>query len=506
MLTWKIARRSASMVAAILLLATLIGLSISRAGAQQSAVTTYHGSPMRTGSFVTPGLTCEKARSLHLDPSFDAHFAGHVYAQPLFWQPPGSALGILIVATEDDTVLALDAKTGRTVWDKTLRAPVSRDALPCGNIDPLGITGTPVIDPQSQVLYVDAAVSGPSGPRHQVFALSLRNGSTMAGWPVDVADALKAAGLRFDPPDQNERGALTVLGDRVYVPFGGHFGDCGSYHGWVVGISISNPKDVKAWHTRAAGGGIWAPGGISSDGKSLYLATGNNMDTAQWEDGEAIIRLAPDLGRSERKADYFTPSNWHELDERDADLGGSNPLLFDIGTGSARRARVLALGKDGRAYLLDRDNLGGIGGELVARTVSMGRIITGPAAYSVAGGTFVAFGGEGADCPGGRVGGLTVLKIGVGQQPRISTAWCGVMRGRGSPIVTTTDGHSDPIVWIVGAEGDDRLHGFRGDKGEQLFTSGQIEGLRHFQTLIATNGRLYVAGDGRVYAFAFPAP
>jgi hypothetical protein len=88
----------------------------------------------------------------------------------------------------------------------------------------------------------------------------------------------------------------------------------------------------------------------------------------------------------------------------------------------------------------------------------------------------------------------------------MSTAWCGVLRGAGSPIVTTTDGRSDPIVWIVGAEGDGRLHGFRGDNGEPLFTSGSkdaMAGLRHFQTLIAADNRLFVAADGRLYAFAF---
>jgi hypothetical protein len=85
----------------------------------------------------------------------------------------------------------------------------------------------------------------------------------------------------------------------------------------------------------------------------------------------------------------------------------------------------------------------------------------------------------------------------------MSTAWCGALRGRGSPIVTTTDGHSNPIVWMLGAEGDDRLHAFRGDTGAAIFVSEPLSGLRHFQTLIATEGRLYVGGDRRIYAFKF---
>ena len=102
-----------------------------------------------------------------------------------------------------------------------------------------------------------------------------------------------------------------------------------------------------------------------------------------------------------------------------------------------------------------------------------------------------------------RDNGLTVLKIKTGSPPALSTAWCGAFRGEGSAIVTTTDGHSNPIVWIVGAEGDNWLHGFRGDTGEPIFTGQAMSGLRHFQTLIASQDRLYVGADGRVYAFVF---
>jgi hypothetical protein len=84
----------------------------------------------------------------------------------------------------------------------------------------------------------------------------------------------------------------------------------------------------------------------------------------------------------------------------------------------------------------------------------------------------------------------------------VSTAWCGALRGRGSPIATTTDGHSNPIVWMLGAEGDDRLHAFRGT-GETIFASEPLNDLRRFQTPIATQDRLYVAADGRIYAFKF---
>jgi outer membrane protein assembly factor BamB len=479
-------------------------LMLVSAASQAASVLTYHGKPDRSGNFTVPGLTWANARSVHLDQAFNAQVSGHIYGQPLYWEQPGSQSGTIIVATENDEVFALDSITGQQRWKTSLGNPIARDDLPCGDIDPLGITGTPVIDASKQALYLNAFVEQPNGPSHLVFGLSLSDGSVLSRWPVDVADALRANAQRFDPRTQNQRGALTILDGMVYVPFGGHFGDCGDYHGWVVGFPLDAPQSPRAWSTRAKGGGIWAPGGISSDGHSLYFATGNTFGANTWSDGEAVFRLAPDLHRTDQKQDFFAPSDWRTLDNRDADLGGTNPLPIYVTTNGTTQALVLALGKDGHAYLLDRENLGGIGGELVDRRVSTEPIRTAPATFPATDGAFVAFQGEGTDCPSRRGrGDLTVLHIRAGTPPIITTAWCGAVSGRGSPIVTTTDGHTDPIVWMLGAEADDRLHAFRGDTGEPLFTSEVLTGLRRFQTLIVAHHRIYVAADGHVYAFAF---
>ncbi len=486
------------------LVATLGALSCStRAGAQQRSILTYHGDVSRSGNLVVPSLTWERARSVHLDRAFDGRVTGHVYAQPLYWHGAGSNEGLLIVATEDNIVQALDAKTGKEVWRRSLGSPVPRSALRCGNINPLGITGTPVIDEATQAIYVDAAIEDRSGSSHQIFGLSLKDGSTLEGWPIDVASTLRAKDLTFNARDQNQRGALAILDDVLYVPFGGHFGDCGDYHGWVVGVSLHNPGKVISWQTRARGGGIWAPGGLSVAEHSLFAATGNTFGAKHWSDGEAVWRFAPDLHHSRDKADFFAPSDWQALDQRDADLGGTNPIPLDIPNKAGSQRLMLALGKDRRAYLLDRDNLGGIGGQLISQTVSEHSILTAPAVYPANGAVYVAFRGEGTSCPT-RDNGLTVLRIEAGSPPRMTTAWCGALRGAGSPVVTTTDGHANPIVWIVSAEGDNQLHGFRGNTGEPIFTSREaMSGVRHFQTLIAAKDRLYVAADGRIYAFSF---
>jgi hypothetical protein len=500
------------------------------AGAGPS-VLTYHAHEDRSGNFVVPKLTWDRARAIRLDENFQAHVSGKIYAQPLYWHPPGTQAAVLLVATEDNMVYALDAEHGQEIWSRSLGKSIPLSALDCGDVDPLGITGTPVIDASTQTLYVEAVIYDSSGPHHQVFALTLKDGSLLPGWPIDVADALKDQHQTFNPKNQNERGALIILDRTLYVPFGGHFGDCGEYHGRVVGISLDNPNKTMSWATRARGGGIWAPAGISSDGTSLFVATGNTMDAATWGDGEGVVRLAADLHKSEASTDFFAPANWKDLDEQDADLGGTAPIPLDLPSSSQRL--VLALGKDGRADLLDRRHLGGIGGGLTVATVSPDPIRTAPAAYPASDGVFVAFQGRGIDCPTqptwraslvramqnidshfGRLArrllntpqnALTVLKIRPGSPPTMTTSWCGALRGAGAPIVTTTDGHSNPVVWIVGAEGDDQLHGFKGDTGEPLFIDrGDVmHGLHHFQSLIATEDRLYVSADGQVYAFVF---
>ena len=234
----------------------VLAMSIAGTGYGQS-VPTYHANLERSGNIIVASLTWERARNIHLDPTFHPRIAGHFYAQPLYWRPQGAGAGQLLVATEDNNVYAIDAGSGREIWARSVGGPVPLSTLPCGNIDPLGITGTPVIDEAAQAIYAAAMVADPAGPHHRVFALSLKDGSVLPGWPVDVAEALAARGGRFNARDQNQRGALAILGGRVYVPYGGHYGDCGEYRGWVVGILLGDPHDVvsgppAAW---AAGSG-----------------------------------------------------------------------------------------------------------------------------------------------------------------------------------------------------------------------------------------------------------
>jgi outer membrane protein assembly factor BamB len=153
------------------------------AAAADYSVLTYHAHADRSGNFIVPKLTWDRARSLRLDENFQAHVSGKIYAQPLYWHPPGTGSANLLVATADNVVYALDARRGTEVWSRSLGTPVPLSTLDCGNIDPVGITGTPVIDESTQTMYLDADIYDSSGPHHRIFTLRLKDGSPLPGWP-----------------------------------------------------------------------------------------------------------------------------------------------------------------------------------------------------------------------------------------------------------------------------------------------------------------------------------
>jgi hypothetical protein len=482
----------------------VLALLVSLPAMAADNVVTYHNSIFRSGVYKTPALTLASAANVHLLSTFKPKVTGNIYAQPLFYQAQGTDHGIVIVATESNGVYALDGETGKTVWKVQLPASVPSSQLPCGNINPEGITGTPVIDPVAGVLYLDALIKTPKGPLQMIYALSLADGSAVANWPLDVQKAMASAGATFLSSTQGERSALLLSGGNLFVVYGGRYGDCGTYHGTVIQIQTQPPKLVASWQTRAQAGGIWAQGGIAGDGDSFFVTTGNTMGASTWMDGEAIIRLRLGLAHSTNKRDYFTPSNWQSLDDSDEDLGGTEALPISIAvSGESPALRVIAFGKDGNAYLTDRPNLGGVGGAIQVMQASTGAIRTAPAVFETPSATMVAYTNSGnSRCSSNNE---TMLNVAATGTSPMSIAWCKSLNGAGSPIVTTTDGSSNSIVWVLGAEGDNELHGFNARTGAIVFSgvNTSMNGLHHFQTIIATKNRFYVAGDNNVYAFAF---
>ncbi len=310
----------------------------------------------------------------------------------------------------------------------------------------------------------------------------------------------KFGSTTFNVAPQGERGALTVVNGWLYVGYGGLYGDCGNYHGWVVGVSLADPTTVQSWATTAQAGGVWSMGGVSSDGTNLFIATGNTMAAnGVWGGGDAIIRFASGAAFP-GTPDYFTPMNWVTLDNGDLDLGAA-PIPFTL-AGSTPAQLVIAFGKDGHAYLANPNNLGGVSDALAQPQVATNQIICAPALYTTPTATYVSYKGNGSLCTGGTSGALSTLKIVPGSPPTLAGSWCAA-GGNGSPMVTTTDGTNDAIVWSPGAETDDLLHGFDGDTGAVIFNGGgvKVPNMRRYNTPIAAKGRIFVAADNTVVAF-----
>ena len=510
------------------------GASSGSGGAASASVLQFHTSLQRDGVYTDPsmtttgtGATKTLAHPLTLATTFNPTITGSVYAQPLYVAAAPGGGEMFLVVTEQNHVMAVDG-TGATLWEHPSSAsdpinygtPVTNvgTALGCGNIDPLGITGTPVIDPGTNppTMYFDAMTLTAGVPTHKIYAVSIADGSIVSGWPVVVDTAVAG----FTSKGQNERGALTLLNGTVYVPYGGHFGDCGTYYGWVVGVSTSNPRSVKAFavasmfpmgSAAARQGGIWAVGGAASDGTALFVSTGNTGGATVWSGGEAVIRLAQGPAYTSASTNQFYPTEWMVDDQRDQDLGGANPVVFDMaGTDGGVHHLVAAPGKDGYLYVLNRDNLGGLAGQLSRTAVAMqntggnGSLNAGPAAFTTAQGTYVAYrinAGPGTGCPsgGGPTGGIGVARI-AGNPPTATVAWCSTEGGMGSPMVTTT-GHGDAIVW----DASNHLYGYDGDTGAKVYTGTDTmaTSIHKFNTPIDAAGRIVVATQGasRLYVF-----
>ena len=229
-----------------------------------------------------------------------------------------------------------------------------------------------------------------------------------------------------------------------------------------------------------------------------YVATGNTFNTGGvWSGGEAIIRFQPGPIFTGSPSDYWAPTNWQSLDNGDIDLGGSGPVLLDV-PGATPSSLVLALGKDGNAYLLDRSNLGGVSTPVASSHVSSSAIIQAAATYRTSQGTYVVFRASGSL--------LSAFRINPTNPPTITSVWSVTQSGVGSPFVTSTDGTNNMVVWSVGASGDQRLHGYDGDTGAVIFAGGGTNELMagthtYSTTGIVARGRIYVAADNKVYTF-----
>jgi polyvinyl alcohol dehydrogenase (cytochrome) len=264
---------------------------------------------------------------------------GAIYAQPVV---VGSRL---FVATEDDDVYALSVDTGQVLWHASIGTPLTDvvEYAGCGDIDPLGITSTPVADAANNTLYVVGEITNGADPptvHRELVGFDMATGKV-----VRTADADPTGG-GDSQINLQQRPGLVIDDGRVDVGFGGLFGDCGYYHGWVVGVSTTPGVANIEFDTTTggSGGAVWqggAPPSVDAAG-NLYVVTGNQNSQGTAGYYESVIKLSPTLVPEASFRDTAATG--------DKDFGTSTPLLLPDGT-------LFAVGKTDIGYVLEQSDL-----------------------------------------------------------------------------------------------------------------------------------------------------
>jgi outer membrane protein assembly factor BamB len=295
----------------------------------------YHGSPDHSGISTTMPAANRPLRRVQ-SPKLD----GAVYASPIVVR------GLTVVATEHNSVYAFD-QSYRQVWKRHIGSPSPASQRQCGNIDPLGITGTPVYDEGTHRIFVVTELGAPV--RHVLYALDLATGTVEWTKSVDLPDVTAR--------DMQQRGALAITGGRVWVPFGALAGDCGDYKGRVVGVPIDGGNDIVSYTppTRR-GGGMWNPAGPTVNAARNLLvvsANGAAFPGDSYDHTNSVIELNGDA----QFVDSFAPTDWAANNEGDVGLGSQGVALIG-------NAWAVLGGKSGPVYVLRQGHLGGIGGQV----------------------------------------------------------------------------------------------------------------------------------------------
>ena len=408
----------------------------------------YGGNPQRTNMAESAATAGPPSIAWH------AHLDGAVYGQPL-------VIGrTVIAATEHDTIFGLNASTGQIRWQRHVGTPVPLSALPCGDIDPLGITGTPVYDQANGLVY---AVAETAGYHHVLVGVSATDGAIRVERDIPTPDG--------QPRYDQQRPALALLGSYIYVAFGGLYGDCGPYRGSVVAVPASGSGDMLSFVVPTAReGAIWGPPGpVLGPSGMLYVSIGNGSPTSTTFDGsDAVLALTQSL----HVAGAFAPSTWRTDSQNDADLGSTQPALLGNGL------QLLALGKSGTAYLLDAARLGGVGGQIASLPVCSaygGAAVDGTTVYE--------------PC---QSGGMAAISAAGGQ---LQILWRGPSSAQGSPVV------AGGVVWVTDYAS--------GGLYEMDPTSGAVLGslplgvsLPHFASMSVSGNHGYIGAIDGVLAIA----
>jgi len=422
-----------------------------------SSWTVYHGDAAGSGVSNSASAVVTTAPAW-TSPALE----GQLYGEPLV------SGGEVYVATEDDTVYALSSATGAVVWSTHIASPVSSSMLPCGDISPsVGITGTPVIDPSRNEIFVvaDELVNG--GPAHKLIGLSTTSGAIKLNQDVDPPGA--------DPAALLQRTGLTLDAGQVVFGMGGNDGDCAAYRGRVVAVDEAGGSPTYFTVDAAAGdsqGAIWMGGAAPAvDGNGdIWVAAGNgsvHSASQPYDDSDSALELSPSL----QLLQYFAPTTWPQNNAHDFDMSMAPALLSD--------GQVVLAGKSRIVYLLDGSHLGGIGGQEASLDAACSGDIDGG---SAAAGTTVYL-----PCPSGTVA------VAVTASPASLTVLWASRVGGGPPIVAAG------LVWTIGHDGT--LFGLDPSTGTVRQQVSIGVPANHFPTPSIGDGLLLAPSSNRVVAF-----
>jgi hypothetical protein len=480
---------SARPVPAALLLAAIAAASLLLPGTTEGAIpawTTYHHDSARSGIDPDSASPLPPTRLWQT-----ANLDGSIWAEPLVYG------AYVYVATENDTIYAIEASSGAIHWAAHLGTPVPSSQLPCGDISPtVGITSTPVIDPVTNTIYAVTDSwdgSNPASIQHSLVALDLGTGALRPHFPMPADPVPYPSG--GDAAHQLQRASLALDGNEVVIGYGGNEGDCGTYWGWLVAAPTSGVGPTFRFQVEAQaghhGGAIWGSGNAPAvdSGGYVYAATGNGYSGGTFGYSESVLRLEANLNLVE----FWAPAEWLALDGSDGDLGSSNPEVLPNGL-------VFQIGKSGDAVLLRPGSFGGIGASTAASLSVCG---------SWGGGIYVpataTSGTLYVSCLSGGLHAVAVSELNA-PEPKLSAApgWSAPGSAIGPPI------YAGGLVWATHwkenvSEGGGVLYAVDPRSGAVRFEEA-LGAFEHFATPSAGGGRLFVANNEQVTALGIAVP
>ena len=510
--------------------AATLTVNASSGGGSTDVVTHHYDVPRSGVNSTETTLTTNNVNSTTFGKVGEFAVDGQIDGQALFLSQlaiPGQGnKNVLYVATENDSVYAVDAQSisgssATFLWKTSVlpagESPADSASLPCGNINPNGITATPVIDRARNAIYVEAMSKDSAGNiHHRLHALDLTNGSALFGGPATITATYPGTGgnsangvVAFDPKVQHERAALLESGGVIYTAWSGLWGDCGPYSAWVIGYDAGTLKQTSVLDLvpNNSGGGMWMGGGgpAADASGNVYVISGNGFgDTPGTNSsyGNSFVRLTTSSGLM--VGDYFTPFNTGAEDGADEDFGSAGPLLLPDMVDASGTTRHLAVGagKDGNLYVLNRDNLGQFNsttnGVYQEFTLSSGENHSSPIFFN----NTVYVGPTNNPLKA-----FAVSKALLATSPSSQTAH--QFGDNGTVASISANGATQGIVWALDWGAGVLFAYDATDLTKELYDSNQAAGNRdhfsavggHFITPMVANGRVYIGTSSTVAVF-----